>query len=73
VNNLLCKTILTSQINIRKRVMYATAKSYGFTHPRVVAHSQKVDALINRYQRNYSNFGWNIPSILLVAKTLTIN
>jgi len=30
--------------------MYVIAKKLGFTHPKVVEQSQKLDGLINRYQ-----------------------
>ncbi|MCZ2260091.1 aspartyl-phosphate phosphatase Spo0E family protein [Sporosarcina sp. G11-34] len=31
--------------------MYKKAKKYGFTHPYVVAHSQSLDVLLNKYQK----------------------
>lgn len=44
------KFLLLGRIKIKRKMMYMKAKSFGFTHPKVVAHSQDLDSLINRYQ-----------------------
>ncbi|MEK4486260.1 aspartyl-phosphate phosphatase Spo0E family protein [Psychrobacillus sp. FSL H8-0484] len=41
---------LLIQIGIKRKVMYRKAKMLGFTHPLVVACSQELDQLLNRYQ-----------------------
>ncbi|WP_260858017.1 aspartyl-phosphate phosphatase Spo0E family protein [Bacillus sp. FJAT-22090] len=38
-------------IAIKRKIMYRKAKSYGFTHPRVVTCSQELDELLNKYQK----------------------
>lgn len=40
---------LIDEIELKKRDMYVKAQLYGFTDPRVVAHSQELDILINKY------------------------
>lgn len=35
---------------MKRKIMYKKAKAYGYTHPSVVACSQQLDVLINRYQ-----------------------
>lgn len=40
---------LIDEIEVKKRDMYVKAQMYGFTDPRVVAHSQELDVLINKY------------------------
>ena len=47
------KTLLL-QIGIKRKVMYRRAKTFGYTHPLVVACSQELDVLINRYQEKVS-------------------
>jgi stage 0 sporulation regulatory protein len=44
------KSVSLLQINIKKREMYTKAKKFGMTHPSVVACSQELDTLLNRYQ-----------------------
>jgi len=44
------KNLNLKQINIKKREMYRKAKNLGMTHPTVVACSQELDTLLNRYQ-----------------------
>ncbi|WP_342598215.1 aspartyl-phosphate phosphatase Spo0E family protein [Psychrobacillus sp. FSL H8-0483] len=44
------KKALLIQIGIKRKVMYRKAKMLGFTHPMVVACSQELDQLLNRYQ-----------------------
>lgn len=45
------KNVTLMQINIKKREMYMKAKHFGvMTHPSVVACSQELDTLLNRYQ-----------------------
>ncbi|MFC5590893.1 aspartyl-phosphate phosphatase Spo0E family protein [Sporosarcina soli] len=45
------KHILLFQINHKRKRMYVKAKRFGFTHPEVVAVSQELDTLLNKYQR----------------------
>lgn len=40
---------LVDLIESKKRDMYMKAQLYGFTDPRVVAQSQELDVLINKY------------------------
>ncbi|WP_378151133.1 aspartyl-phosphate phosphatase Spo0E family protein [Chungangia koreensis] len=40
---------LIDEIELKKKDMYVKAQLYGFTDPRVVAHSQELDILINKY------------------------
>ncbi|NEU32271.1 aspartyl-phosphate phosphatase Spo0E family protein [bacterium LRH843] len=49
------KLILLGLISIKKREMYAKAKHYGLTDPRVVTCSQDLDILLNRYQELQEN------------------
>ncbi|MEK5040553.1 aspartyl-phosphate phosphatase Spo0E family protein [Sporosarcina sp. FSL K6-3457] len=44
------KCILSSQIKLKQQDMYAKASLFGFTHPIVVACSQELDILLNKYQ-----------------------
>ncbi len=44
------KMILLRQIKMKKRNMYQKAKLFGFTHASVVACSQELDTLLNKYQ-----------------------
>lgn len=44
------RVVLLGRIKLKRKTMYMKAKSFGFTHPKVVAHSQDLDLLINRYQ-----------------------
>ena len=44
------KKVLSVRITYKRKMMYLKAKEFGFTHPEVVAHSQDLDDLINRYQ-----------------------
>lgn len=44
------KNILMGKIELKKRNMYRSAKRFGFTDSRVVACSQDLDILLNRYQ-----------------------
>ena len=44
------KRILLVQIKYKRKHMYAKAKHFGFTHPDVVAVSQELDTLLNKYQ-----------------------
>lgn len=44
------KNILKGQINSKRKDMYKKAKLFGFTHPLVVACSQELDSLLNKYQ-----------------------
>ena len=45
------KCILSSQIKLKQQDMYAKASLFGFTHPIVVACSQELDQLLDKYQR----------------------
>ena len=42
--------VALTQINNKKLEMYNKAKRFGMTHPAVVACSQELDAMLNRYQ-----------------------
>jgi len=44
------KNVLKGQINFKRKDMYNKAKLFGFTHPLVVACSQELDSLLNKYQ-----------------------
>ncbi|WP_017380518.1 aspartyl-phosphate phosphatase Spo0E family protein [Paenisporosarcina sp. TG-14] len=44
------KMLTLKQINSKKREMYNMAKHYGLVHPSVVACSQELDRLLNKYQ-----------------------
>jgi stage 0 sporulation regulatory protein len=44
------KRSLSRQIKLKQQDMYAKASLFGFTHPIVVACSQELDTLLNRYQ-----------------------
>ena len=44
------KRILSSQIKLKQQDMYTKASLFGFTHPIVVACSQELDQLLNKYQ-----------------------
>lgn len=41
-------------ISIKRKDMYKKAKNLGFTHPIVVACSQELDQLLNKYQDKVS-------------------
>ena len=47
------KMMLLGRIKVKKKAMYRKAKQFGYTHPKVVAHSQDLDILINRYHGIY--------------------
>lgn len=44
------KTLTLKRINSKKRELYTIANHYGMTHPTVVACSQELDRLLNKYQ-----------------------
>lgn len=44
------KILLLGQIHLKKRIMYSRAKNFGMTHDSVVACSQELDMLLNKYQ-----------------------
>lgn len=46
--------LLLKQINLKKKDMYNKAKQLGFTHTLVVACSQELDQLLNKYQGIFS-------------------
>ncbi len=50
VKYVLKKKVLSIQIRFRRKVMYIKAERFGLTHPEVVAYSQALDVLLNRYQ-----------------------
>lgn len=54
------KHVTLRQINSKKQEMYKKAKSFGMTHPLVVACSQELDVLLNQYQgiHQYENVVW---------------
>lgn len=51
VKIVLKKKVLSMQIRSRRKKMYMKAEQFGFTHPEVVAYSQALDVLLNRYQK----------------------
>ncbi|MFJ7933364.1 aspartyl-phosphate phosphatase Spo0E family protein [Sporosarcina sp. NPDC096371] len=44
------KKVLSMRIQSQRKMMYMKAEQFGYTHPEVVAHSQALDVLLNRYQ-----------------------
>lgn len=44
------KRFLSALIKFKRNDMYAKAKDFGLSHPVVVACSQELDILLNRYQ-----------------------
>ncbi|MDX1807320.1 MAG: aspartyl-phosphate phosphatase Spo0E family protein [Paenisporosarcina sp.] len=44
------KVILLSQIKMKQKIMYNRAKNLGRTHSSVIACSQELDLLLNKYQ-----------------------
>ena len=44
------KVILLCQIKVKQKIMYNRAKNLGRTHASVIACSQELDLLLNRYQ-----------------------
>ncbi len=44
------KSILSVEITSKRKDMYMQAKHFGLSHPSVVARSQELDTLLNRYQ-----------------------
>ncbi|WP_186673356.1 aspartyl-phosphate phosphatase Spo0E family protein [Sporosarcina sp. BP05] len=44
------KRFLSVLIKLKRNDMYTKAKHFGLTHPIVVACSQELDTLLNRYQ-----------------------
>lgn len=54
VKSHLHQNLLLVQIELKKKEMYKKAKILGFTHPIVVDCSQKLDELLNKYQRQVS-------------------
>lgn len=50
VKSLMYEKALLIQIGIKRKAMYRKANMLGFTHPLVVACSQELDQLLNRYQ-----------------------
>jgi len=44
------QTVLLNEIKVKKRVMYLRANIFGRTHSSVVACSQELDTLLNKYQ-----------------------
>ncbi|MCM3637773.1 MULTISPECIES: aspartyl-phosphate phosphatase Spo0E family protein [Bacillales] len=47
---LIGKQLLSFKIHMKRSKMVKIAKDRGFTHPAVVACSQELDSLLNRYQ-----------------------
>jgi stage 0 sporulation regulatory protein len=45
------KRFLSVLIKLKRIDMYTKAKDFGLSHPIVVACSQELDTLLNRYQR----------------------
>lgn len=50
VKNEITKKALFLLIYCKRKRMYVKAEQYGFTHPKVIAHSQHLDSLLNKYQ-----------------------
>ena len=50
VKILLNEKALLIRIGIKRKAMYRKAKILGFSHPHVVACSQELDHLLNKYQ-----------------------
>ena len=44
------KVILLCQIKVKQKIMYNRAKNLGRTHSSVIACSQELDLLLNKYQ-----------------------
>ncbi|MBO0588086.1 aspartyl-phosphate phosphatase Spo0E family protein [Sporosarcina sp. E16_8] len=44
------KRFLSVLIKLKRNAMYAKANVFGLSHPVVVACSQELDTLLNRYQ-----------------------
>jgi len=44
------KMILLGQIKLKQKIMYNRAKKLGRTHSSVIASSQELDILLNKYQ-----------------------
>ncbi len=44
------KRFLSVLIKLKRNDMYTKAKDFGLSHPIVVACSQELDTLLNRYQ-----------------------
>lgn len=44
------KRLLSIKIYIKRSMMVKKAQDQGFTHPDVIAYSQQLDTLLNRYQ-----------------------
>ena len=47
---LIGKQLLSFKIHMKRSKMVKIAKDRGYTHPAVVACSQELDSLLNRYQ-----------------------
>lgn len=45
------KRILLAKIKMKRNEMYVIASRLGFTHPQVVACSQELDYLLNKYDK----------------------
>ena len=53
VKSVVYKSLLT-EIGIKQQDMYKKANDLGLTHPAVVACSQELDRLLNKYQQRVS-------------------
>ena len=51
MKSVLYKMILRYAIEIKRKNMYKKAMALGFTHPKVVSHSQELDILLNKYAK----------------------
>jgi len=58
---MLSKEILLVKIHLNKIEMYNIAKRFGFVDPRVVACSQRLDELLNKYQQ-LNDANYHIPT-----------
>ena len=50
MRRILIKPPLSIEIVSKRKDMYMQAKLFGLSHPNVVACSQELDTLLNRYQ-----------------------
>lgn len=57
------KHILSVKINSKREDMYMNATHFGLSHPIVIACSQELDALLNRYE--------NIRSVQQARKVIS--
>ena len=54
VKSVMYKSSLLTEIGIKRQDMYRKANDLGLSHPTVVACSQELDRLLNKYQQRVS-------------------